>query len=420
VTTARPASRAPATRLRLLLIVGLALVVRLAAARVVGDSRVPWNYEYEEIARNLLTTGHYAWNFYGLTQAQPTAFIPPVYPLLLALAGWIRVTWALTAIQILLSLGTVVAVYGLSLSLRAREEEALTAGLLTAIYPPLASYAVTVSTVTLEALFLVLGSWLLVLAGRRLSLASALGGGAALAAAGLTRSTWLALLSLAFVWVVWYPAASGLRHRLVLGLSVLLGAALVCLPWAAYNLHTFGVWSISSTNGGLNFWIGNNPQATGEYVFPTEVDRDLVLQSATMPEFERDQFFYARGLQAISAAPWHAARQYALKLFYYLFFRPNIGSNYTQAGLPIGLAQILFISAWLACLPLAIFCLTRLGRGRREHSWLALATVSQALMAALFFVGTRFRTPLDVFFLIWAAIGLVALWRKFRPIRQAL
>jgi 4-amino-4-deoxy-L-arabinose transferase-like glycosyltransferase len=419
VITARPSFRAPANRLRLLLIVGLALVVRLAAARVVGDARVPWSYEYEEIARNLLTTGHYAWNFYGLTPTQPTAFIPPLYPLLLAFAGWLRVTWALQAIQILLSLGTVVAVYGLSLSLRAREEEALTAGLLTAIYPPLASYAVTVSTVTLEALFLVLGSWLLVLAGRRLSLASAVGSGAALAAAGLTRSTWLTLLPLAFLWVAWYPAAASLRRRLALGLLVLLGAALVCLPWAAYNSHTFGVWSVSSTNGGLNFWIGNNPQATGEYVFPTEVDRDLVLQSAALPEFERDQFFYARGLEAVAAAPWHAARQYALKLFYYFFFRPNIGSNYSQADLPLGLAQMLFISSWLASLPLALFGLTRLGPSRRDHSWLALAFASQALLAAAFFVGTRFRTPLDLFVLIWAAIGLIALWQRVHPIRQA-
>ncbi|MCX6071468.1 MAG: hypothetical protein NTU91_11535 [Chloroflexi bacterium] len=383
-----------------------------------GDARVPWNYEYEEIARSLLTAGRYAWDFYGLAPAQPTAFIPPLYPLLLAFAGWLRAAWALQAIQILLSLGTVVAVYGLSLSLRAREEEALTAGLLTAIYPPLASYAVTISTVTLEAFFLVIGSWLLVLAGRRLSLASALGGGAALAAAGLTRSTWLALLPLALVWLAWYPVAASLRRRLGLGLLVLLGAALVCLPWGAYNSRTFGVWSVSSTNGGLNFWIGNNPQATGEYVFPTEIDPDLVRQAAALPEFERDRFFYARGLQSVTAAPWRAARLYGLKLVYYLFFRPNIGSNYSQATLPLGLAQMLFIASWLVSLPLAVLGLTRLGPSRREHSWLALALVSQALLTAAFFAGTRFRTPLDVFALIWAAIGLVALWHRVRPIRQ--
>jgi hypothetical protein len=54
------------------------------------------------------------------------------------------------------------------------------------------------------------------------------------------------------------------RHRRWASVAML-GAFLVCLaPWAVRNWAIHHQFVLISTNGGFNFWIGNNPLATGE------------------------------------------------------------------------------------------------------------------------------------------------------------
>jgi len=407
------------THLRLMLILALAIGLRVLAAQLIGDARVPWNYEYEEIATNVATRGVYAYSFYNMTPPRPTSFIPPVYPFFLAFARQWTVAgdWMVKAAQIAFACLTILSLYALARELGASETEGAFAALVMAVYPPAIVYAIDVSTVTLETLFVIAGAWLVLRAAKNGSYRAPIGAGVMFSLATLTRSTWITLLPLAIVWVVWYRKSS-LRIASQQIAAMLLAAAVFFAPWVGYNYATHGEWLLTSTNGGLNFWIGNNPRATGEYVFPTELDRQVVVGVADWPEPARDRFFYARGLEFIKTSPAQFLDLFARKLLYFLFFRPNIGSNYEQTRLPLQLARWLFVLSWIVLLPFATLGVLTRGERWREHTWPIVIFVSQAVVAALYFVGTRFRTPIDGFAMIWAAMGLAVLvtrWRHRQP-----
>jgi len=404
--------------LRLMAILLLALGARIAAAVIVGESRVPWSYEYEEIANNLLTHGEYAYSFYGLTPSRPTSFLPPVYPLFLAFTRLWTTTgdWLAKALQIGIACFTVLGLYALARELGGSEHQSILAALLMAVYPPAIAYTVDVTTVTLETFFVIVGCWLMVRAANRDSYLATFAGGVLLSLATLTRPTWLIVLPIAIVWLVW-QCKSRLPSMFKQVASALLAAVITFAPWIGYNYATHHMWLLTSTNGGLNFWIGNNPQATGEYIFPSTLDQPMVKRVADWPEVARDQFFYKRGLEFIKSAPGQFLKLYAEKFLFFVFFRPNIGSNYEQASVPLEVARWMFVLAWLALIPFAIFGLFNLDHYWRRHALLIAIFVGETVVSALYFVGTRFRTPMDGFAIIWASVGILALANK-RPKAQ--
>ena len=391
---------------KLLAILVLAAVLRIFALAIIRDAHVPWVYEFEEIAINLAESGEYAYSFYGLSETQPSSFLPPVYPLLLAAllklsAGELTL---LAPLQILLSCLSVYVLFLLVQALSGGKVPALLASLMMAVYPPLIVNSVLPSTVTLETLFVLVGLLITLLAAQR-SPVFGLVAGINLAAAGLTRSPWLLLIPIAFIWSLWV-ARNGTARRYLLPVLILLGAAITLAPWIYFNQQTHGAWLLGSTNGGMNFWIGNNPQATGEFIFPTQIDRPLVMQTVDWSELERDQFFYQQGFDYLREHPIESANLAIRKLTYFIFFRPSIGSSYQATEIQVGLASKLFIAAWLAILPFGIFGILKTWTQDRGHFLLLSAFVSQGVVAMLFFAGTRFRTPLDPLVILWAALGL--------------
>jgi len=99
------------------------------------------------------------------------------------------------------------------------------------------------------------------------------------------------------------------RHRRWASVAML-GAFLLCLaPWAARNWAIHHQFVLVSTNGGLNFWIGNNPLATGEACDATgepvwtRIPEPLKQQLAAQNEVQQDQFLYREGLRFIRDEP---------------------------------------------------------------------------------------------------------------------
>jgi hypothetical protein len=221
------------------------------------------------------------------------------------------------------------------------------------------------------------------------------------------------------VWMVWHKRQrrEHLRAGIKSALWILLGGIITFAPWVAYNYTIHGQFLLTSTNGGLNLWIGNNPQATGEYVSPLSLNEPMVASVANWPEIERDQFFYARALEFIQSSPGQALELAGRKLLYFLFFRPNIGSSYEEANLPLDPARWLFVSSWLLLLAPTLLGLVKAGRQWPQNGWLVLIWVSQVIISMFYFAGTRFRTPLDGLAMIWAAIPLAGLaaWLLRRP-----
>jgi 4-amino-4-deoxy-L-arabinose transferase-like glycosyltransferase len=402
-------------RLRLILILILALGIRMVAFFLTHGSRVSWSYEYEEIADNLIQHGQYAFSFYGLSTPQPSSFLPPAYPLLLAFCRMLFNTsaTAIILLQIILSVVSVWLIFLMTKEMKLPNSAGLAAALLFSIYPPMIAYSVSLGTTTLETFFLLAGIWLTYRAVNKSSWICSGIAGILLGLAALTRSPWILAIPLATLWILFMSYQR--RNVLVPHAAILLlASALTLSPWVVYNYHTHGKLLLTSTNGGLNLWIGNNPRATGEYVFPTEMDNDLVLSVADWPEVERDQFFLANAITFIESQPRQALGLALKKLFFYFLFRPNIGSTYEGTDLPIQLASLLFITAWILLLPFSIIGLWAL-RKKWDQQLLSIALfLSQGAVAMAYFAGTRFRTPVDSFVIIWAGVGLATLFSRWQ------
>ncbi|MBK9118902.1 MAG: glycosyltransferase family 39 protein [Phycisphaerales bacterium] len=158
----------------------------------------------------------------------------------------------------------------------------------------------------------------------------ALVAGVCLAAAAYMRPTAL-LLPVVFCLpgLVWGP-----RRLVTVAGGVLMVAALVgvLLPWSLRNQRELGDFVLISTNGGVNFWMGNNPQAWGGYMPPPPME-----QFGSEPA--RDRGLKAEALAYIRAEPAAFAKRTLVKAVR-LHERESIGIGWNEPGLRRALAGV--------------------------------------------------------------------------------
>lgn len=220
---------------------------------------------YDEWAKRILREG---------LQGHDPFFMGPLYPYLLA--GVYKVfgpgLGAVRHLQVLMSCASIVLVHLFARRLGGPALAMVAAGA-TAVYGPLVYYSVSILYPTITV-FLATALLLLLLeaAGRR-SLPLALAAGAVMGTYALGRGNILLFAPFAFFWLVaaWgrplAPRLSGWRRGLPAGLALASGTVLLILPATYHNWRT-GDPAFLTTNGGLNFYIGNGPMANGGHVTP--------------------------------------------------------------------------------------------------------------------------------------------------------
>jgi 4-amino-4-deoxy-L-arabinose transferase-like glycosyltransferase len=226
-----------------------ALIVRLGAMSV-GSGRFEDPDNYLPLARSI-ASGE------GLMlRGRPTAYRPPLYPLVLAplvsLAGD-HVVAAVAGLHLLLGAATAGLTFRTAERLGLGPLRAAAAGLIVACDPVLVWQSRFVMTETLAA-FLLIASLAALARGGRWS--PCLGGGL-MGLAGLCRPSALPGAGLtAFVALLVQPGAKRERLRRCAGLT--LGVAAALAPWVARNAYVLGepVWS--TTHGGYTLALGNN------------------------------------------------------------------------------------------------------------------------------------------------------------------
>src|SRR5207249_408029 len=72
-----------------LVVLEVAAAARLAMIALTARYQSPWPWEVEVMSRALVETGTLGFDWFGRTQVQPSAFLPPVYPLFVAMLMWI-------------------------------------------------------------------------------------------------------------------------------------------------------------------------------------------------------------------------------------------------------------------------------------------------------------------------------------------
>ncbi|MFU8773613.1 MAG: ArnT family glycosyltransferase, partial [Anaerolineales bacterium] len=133
-------------------------------------------------------------------------------------------------------------------------------------------------------------------------------------AAALVRSTGLLLFPL-WIFIRWLGRREGRSIILRWGVGLLVGTAGIVLPWTLRNYLVFDEFVPISTNGGWNFWMGNNPHAYGGYIATNNPEINPLLPLIG-DEFAVDKTGYELGMKFIRENPLQVIKLIPAKIFY--------------------------------------------------------------------------------------------------------
>lgn len=290
---------------------------------------------------------------------------------------------------------------------------AVAAGFLVALHGPLIYFEGELLLVVLEAPLDLLAAWALFRAAPRARARPWGTAGALIGLGALVRPTLLAVAPVAVVYAV-------VRHRrrALPAVAALAGAVLLVTAPVLIRNYAVGrdVVPIAS-QGGLNFYLGNNPAADGMAAIAPEFRRTWtggVDDARRLAELARGRplrpsevstYWLDRSLDWIRSEPAAFASLELKKLavFWDAFEVPNNQDYYFFSRLTrIFRAGVLSSFALLGPLALAglVFGWRRLGFG-----WIAVPTVLMLVIVA-FFVCGRFRVSLVPLFAVWAGAGI--------------
>lgn len=224
--------------------------------------------------------------------------------------------------------------------------------------------------------------------------------GMATGGAVMFRAATSPFVGLLTVWLLWKRQWSALA-------AVWLGLLIVLTPWTIRNYFHHGRLVVIASDGGVTFWTGNNPLATGEGDMAANphlkfANAELRARYPELNEEQLEPVYYRESLGWIRSHPIDWLTLMAKKVFYLVV---PIGPSYQVHSRRYYLSSVVSLALLL---PLACVGIWRAGprRARLAGMWLlALAAVATCLV---FFPQERFRIPVIDPALILMASGFWA------------
>ncbi len=382
----------------------LTIVARGAALLLVPAALTGDPDGYAQLADNL-------WEHRTLGSGQtPTAYRPPLYPLMLApcmaLGEWSR--WAVALLHLALVAMTVWLVVRLGVRW-GLGRLALLAGVLVACDPILSAQSAQIMTETPATLLAVALLGAMTSVSRRPSKRGAALAGVLTGLAALCRPTFLVFGAMAAVVLPWF--ADSRRSRLAV-LAVYAGSvAAVLTPWVVRNQRQLARPIVATTHGGFTLLLGNNPQF---YQYLREAPQGSVwdnesfqrqwnrsaAEHAPEGEWERDRLAYRQARRNIAAEPPMFAWSCAVRVARFWSPFPH---QVDPDEPPLRRWARYLTAAWyVGMLALAIVGLIAglwksLRQGRRPPDWLlwgGLLAATFTAVHAIYWSNLRMRAPL--------------------------
>jgi len=244
----------------------------------------------------------------------------------------------------------------------------------------------------------------------------------------ISHGTGLLLLPVVMLWF-WLGSAPGTKEQRIVRGALILGAAVLTIaPVTVRNYVVGGDLVLLTSNGGLNLYIGNNPEATGSFIkyrFPypgAHIEHHIA-------GFERS---------ASQPSPSQVSRALTQRALQFMFNHPGeaVGLLWTKLRLMLNDCNVFINDQYyfykrfvpLMRLPLpnfgfvavgglvgAVICLPRW----RDYLFLYGFTVSQLFAYTLMFVLARYRLVLIACLLLFFGAGVSELIRSIRERRYA-
>lgn len=380
-----------------------ALYVLRGPTVVFGDSR-----EYDQMARDLLA---------GRGLVEEVGFVrPPLYPMFVAASYAIGGMAFLQFAQVVLGASAATLIGLLARHFSPRREGAWAAALYATFYPWFFQLIGVPATETLFTFVAVLTFLALLRAAERRSIAGITLGGVLFGAACLIRANLLVLAPPLALWFWWLHR----RPQTALAFTVAVAGALA--PYTAYNWLQGSGLVIASSGGGLNFYVGNNPNVALLYSpsIPDEEWRVLndrgVLEARSLaflgcapaeslknlcaervPLAQRERFFYEAAFRYIQSAPgeWASTSLAKMARGWVPWVEPR------AYALPLVIASGVSFGLVLALVLVSLFR----GMPRPAGGFLVAVAAAMTLTSLLVLVQLRYRFALLDPVLIAAAGG---------------
>lgn len=321
------------------------------------------------------------------------------------------------------------------------------AGLLLAIHGPLILASSRILPETLVVFLLVLLAIALTHLDRRTGRGTSAAAGILLGLICLLRSNAILFLPLLLASLAFRGGSGGRRTALTSAAIVLAGFLAVILPVTLFNAIVGRDLVLISTNGGVNFYIGNAtagdgrmmslnslPLAPGQFqdnpaggLFERSVHAFAESRvGRSLRPSEAATFWWSQGLEEIERSPFLWAKLVLRKAFLVVngFEIPQVENIYfTERYLHLPRGSLSFTSRFLW--PLALAGSILLLRRRRVPRDLLLLSAAYAASLLVFFVTWRHRLPLVPLAACFAAFTVVrcvelARSRSMRPLFRAL
>jgi 4-amino-4-deoxy-L-arabinose transferase-like glycosyltransferase len=185
-------------------------------------------------------------------------------------------------------------------------------------------------------------------------------------------------------WRQWLPPA------------VLLSAGIVAamLPWTMRNAVVLGAFVPATTHGGFIVARSNADHPAWRQEHGWRIDRQIF--DRYPDEVARDRRWMAQGVGWIVANPgaWLQLAGERLLRFFYVF-RPDYNAAF------VILVPFLLVGIW------------RHGLDPGFRQLLAVLALSTMVFSLILYGSTRFRLPLEPFFIVFAAVAAIDGWRRW-------
>jgi 4-amino-4-deoxy-L-arabinose transferase-like glycosyltransferase len=371
------------------------------------EDHFTFGYEMARVARALVTGFGYSDPFSGHTG--PTAWVPPVYPLLIAgvfkLFGIysLKSGWVLLTLNSTFSAATALCVYEVAARCFCGKI-AIWSGWIWALYPAAMQYAVRWVWETSLSTFLFIAILLLALRMRKVgeipaanadqradqNLTSWMLFGLLWALIALTNSTMLLFLPVCGIWIM--LGATKPRQSVLFAIAAGL-LFLACLtPWVWRNWTALHAFVPMRSNFGAELYAGNGP---GSYGFRYGVLIGLPEQDTQHQLYVKlgeIAYVHERGELAKAYIQAHPAHFAALSIKRFYFFWASVPHPSDKHWLLDFIRQVNF------CLPSITGLLGLLLAVRRRIAAATLFTWAFALLPVTYYfvtVEARFRHPLE-------------------------
>lgn len=393
--------------------------------------------DYNALATNLVTSGEYKLTPDGILLSAR----PPLYPALLAVTYEVfglESFGAVRLFQAILSLATVVVLYGMCCRVCDTRTAKWAAGLL-CFYPSLLIYNNLILTEVLFTFLLVLTCYLIIISLQCDSVLTIGLAGIALGLAAMTRSVvWMAPPLLAAFLLVTWPG--DWRRRLLASVSLVVLFAVTIAPWSVRNTRLQQTFVGIDVMGGRNFMMGNyehTPLYRSWDAIAIEGEKSWVHALASKHPSEQrrtqgqvDKLAMSQGIEFVRSHPSLTLLRSTVKFFDFWGLEREViaGIGKGDWGV-INSKVILLLTAILAGSYALLVLLGIYGvflappRDKRAH-WLFLCVMFfVCAVHTAVFGHSRYHLPLIPFVLVYSAgaiVHLPQLWQKRKTLRFAL